>query len=161
MKKGVEAKGGAVGKTPAIELQRQINQFGLSKNAVAKAVGISPITLNHVLTGDKKVDIELSLLFGKYFGTGEALWIDLQRKTGLTEAKKKLAVQLKELKKATPVKEDKKNTGWGTGAGSQKAAKTGVKKTAPKKGAKTGPKKGARKTAQTSSPAASTQSTIF
>jgi addiction module HigA family antidote len=132
MKKATSAKAPVLGKTPAAELQKQIDKFGLSKNAVAKAVGISPITLNQVLIGHKKVDIELSLLFGKYFGTGEAVWIELQRKTGLAEAKAKLAGQLSELKKAAlPVKDDKKAVARGPKAATvaaKRGPKAGVKK---------------------------------
>jgi plasmid maintenance system antidote protein VapI len=137
MRKAASAKAPVLGKTPAAELQKQIDKFGLSKNAVAKAVGLSPITLNQVLIGHKKVDIELSLLFGKYFGTGEAVWIELQRKSGLAEAKAKLAGQLSELKKATPVvKDNKKASARGPKAavgGAKRGPKAGVKKADDKK----------------------------
>jgi plasmid maintenance system antidote protein VapI len=125
--------GSAAGGTPAAELKKQIAKFGLSKSAVSKAVGLNPLTLNSVLDGKKKVDIELALLFGKYFGTGETLWIDLQKKAGLAEAKKKLAKQLQDLKKAVEVKADAPKTG------AKKGPQTGAKK-GPKPGAKRGPK---------------------
>jgi plasmid maintenance system antidote protein VapI len=122
----------AAGKTPAAELQKQIDKFGLSKNAVSKALGLNPTTLIQVLSGKKKVDIELSLLFGKYFGNGEAVWIELQRKAGLADAKQKLAKKLSELKKAVPVKEEKKSA--------VKVSK------APASAAKRGPKAAEKKT---------------
>jgi plasmid maintenance system antidote protein VapI len=142
--------GGAAGGTPAAELKRQIATFGLSKSAVAKAVGLNPLTLNSVLTGKKKVDIELALLFGKYFGTGETLWIELQRKAGLAEAKKKLAKKLQDLKKAVVAKADapkkgpkpgaKRGTAAGAKRGPRAGAGTGPKPAGVKKGTKRGPK---------------------
>jgi addiction module HigA family antidote len=131
MKKATSAKAPVLGKTPAAELQKQIDKFSLSKNAVAKAIGISPITLNQVLVGHKKVDVELSLLFGKYFGTGEAVWIELQRKAGLAEAKVKLAGRLSELKKAALPADDKKAVAKGPKAApvaAKRGPKAGVKK---------------------------------
>jgi addiction module HigA family antidote len=148
--KTTNASAGSSGKTPAAELQKQIDKFGLSKNAVAKAIGMSPITLDSVLKGNKKVDIELSLLFGKYFGTGEAVWIELQRKAGLAEAKKKLAKELSELKKATPAKEEKRGAGKATKAPAG-AAKRGTKATAKKADAKKPARKVTRKPKEASS----------
>jgi addiction module HigA family antidote len=154
---------GAAGKTPASELKRQIELFGLSQSGVAKALGLNPVTLKQVLLGKKKVDIELSLKLSKYFGTTADFWIDLQKKAGLAEAKgnTKLQKQLKELQKAKPAdkpaKGAKKAGAKKTGAkkaGAKKAGtkKAGAKKVGAKKGAKTGAKKGGRKPRTTSSP---------
>jgi plasmid maintenance system antidote protein VapI len=147
MPRAKAAAGGAAGKTPAAELNRQIAKFGITKNAVTKTLGINPQSLNALLEGKKKIDIELALLFGKFFETGETYWIEIQRKAGLAEAKSKLAKKLASIPKASTLdikKGPKPGVKKGPKAGAKKGPKAGAKK-GPKAGAKRGPKAGAKR----------------
>jgi addiction module HigA family antidote len=151
MPRAKAAAGGAAGKSPAAELQKQIAKFGVTKNAVSKTLGINPQSLNALLEGKKKIDVELALLFGKYFGTGETYWIEIQKKAGLAEAKVKLAKKLATLPKAAPStvrKGPKPGVKAGAKVGAKKGPKPGAKKgpkPGPKAGAKKGPKPGAKR----------------
>lgn len=122
------------GKTPAAELEKIIKKFGLSQTQVAKETGMSAMTLKSVLNGQTKVNIERALIFAKYFGTTSDFWIDLQKKTGLAEAKKdsKLQKQLSGIKKAKPSSTEK---GGGKAAGAKRGPKPSVKKAGTKKAA--------------------------
>ena len=127
---------GASGKTPAAELERQIKKFGLSQAQVAKDLGMAPMTLKKLLTGEAKVDIPRAWLFSKYFGTTVDFWIDLQKKAGLADAKSdnKLQKVLKDLKKAKPAAPGAA-VGAKRGPKPVAAAKGGAKKKSPSKGA--------------------------
>ncbi|MDR2509081.1 MAG: helix-turn-helix domain-containing protein [Spirochaetaceae bacterium] len=159
MPRGKSAAGGA-GKTPAAELEKQIKKFGLSQAQVAKDVGLSVMTLKKLLDGKAKVDIERALVFAKYFGTSADYWIELQKKAGLAEAKKdnKLQKQLKDLKKAKPVKAEKAGPGVKKSAvGAKRGPKAGAKKAAPKKTVK----KAVKRTRSTSSSSTPPVSSFF
>lgn len=168
-----KAKGTAGGgKTPAAELNKLIKKLGLAQAQVAKDVGLSVMTLKKILDGKAKVDIERALIFAKYFGTTADFWIDLQKKAGLAEAKKdnKLQKQIKDLKKAKPVKAEKKTAGKPAGkkgkgkgkktAGAKRGPKPGAKKAAAKKPAKKTTKKAVRKP-RTTPPSSSSPLTSF
>jgi addiction module HigA family antidote len=147
MPRAKAAAGGAAGKTPAAELKRQIAKFGVTKNAITQTLGINPQSLNAILEGKKKVDVELALLFGKYFGTGESFWIELQKKSALADAKAKLSKKLASIPKAAP-STAKKGPKPGAKKGPKPGPKAGAKKgpkPGPKAGAKKGPKTGAKR----------------
>ncbi|MDR2468270.1 MAG: HigA family addiction module antidote protein [Spirochaetaceae bacterium] len=141
------------GKTPGAELEKQIKKLNLSQAQVAKDVGLSVMTLKKLLDGNAKVDVERALVFAKYFGTTADYWIELQKKAGLADAKKnnKLQKQLKELKKAKPVKVEKV-------ASKKTPAKKGPKAGVKKAGAKKAGKKAVRKPRAASSSSPTTPS---
>ncbi|GMO54084.1 MAG: hypothetical protein Ta2G_12880 [Termitinemataceae bacterium] len=138
------AAGKGTSTTPGSQLKKKIEEFGLSKSSVAKLVGQNSTGLQKILDGKKGITIEQALVLGKYFGTGESFWIDIQRKFGLDEAKRnsKLQKKLKDLKKAEKVVKGAKGAKASAGKGKKTAGrkpagkKAAAKKPAAKKAAK-------------------------
>jgi len=95
---------GAGGKTPAAELEKILTNLGVAQTRAARDLGMQPATFKNLLSGKKKFEIETCLLVAKYTSTSPDFWIELQRKTGLAEAKAntKLQNQLRDLKKPIP-----------------------------------------------------------
>jgi len=117
------------GKTPAAELAKTLEKLGVAQTRAAKDLGMQPATFKNLLSGKKKFEVETCLLVAKYTGTKADDWIELQKKTGLAEAKanEKLQKQLKELPKPVPT------ASLRGGSTKAAAAKTGAKKSPAKK----------------------------
>ena len=60
--------------------------LSMSKTAVADALKISRQTLYDILDEKQPVTAEMAVRFGKLFGNGPNLWINLQRAYDLAEA---------------------------------------------------------------------------
>jgi addiction module HigA family antidote len=68
--------------------------LGKSKTEIANLLGISRQTLFDILGEKQPVTPSMALRFGKLFGNGPDIWIDLQRAYDLQAAQKKLAKAL-------------------------------------------------------------------
>jgi len=62
--------------------------LGVSKTAVARSVGISRQTLYDILNERQPITAEMAVRFGKLFGNGPHLWLNLQRNYDLAMAEK-------------------------------------------------------------------------
>ncbi len=52
--------------------------LGMSVNALAKALGVSPTRLNDIVRGRRSLTADTALRLARYFGTTPDLWINLQ-----------------------------------------------------------------------------------
>jgi addiction module HigA family antidote len=52
--------------------------LGLTQNALAKALKVSPIRINHIVHGQRSVTADTALRLSRYFGTRPGWWLDLQ-----------------------------------------------------------------------------------
>ena len=52
--------------------------LGLSQAALAKALGVTPIRINHIVRGQRSITADTALRLSRYFGTRPAWWLDLQ-----------------------------------------------------------------------------------
>jgi len=52
--------------------------LGLSQTALAKALGVTPIRINHIVRGQRSITADTALRLSRYFGTRPAWWLDLQ-----------------------------------------------------------------------------------
>ena len=66
--------------------------LALSKTAVAEALGISRQTLYDILNEKQPVTAEMAVRFGKLFGNGARLWVNLQRSHDLAVAERTVDV---------------------------------------------------------------------
>ena len=66
--------------------------LGMTKTAVADALGISRQTLYHILNEKQPVTAEMAVRFGKLFGNGAAFWLNLQRAHDLAIAERTVDV---------------------------------------------------------------------
>jgi addiction module HigA family antidote len=86
------------------ELLREIviPATGLTKTAVAQALGISRTTLYAVLNDDQPVTPELAMRFGKFFKDGPEVWLRMQNARDVWRLSREMR---KSLAKIEPINE--------------------------------------------------------
>jgi antitoxin HigA-1 len=85
---------------PGAFLAEGLGELGLSQADFARAIGVSPMRISHVVKGARPVTAELALLFGKAFEQSPQYWLNLQRQYDLERAEVSLGSRLNEV---TPV----------------------------------------------------------
>lgn len=60
--------------------------LGLSSNALAKAVGVTPARINEIVRGRRGISAETALRLARYFNTDAQSWMNLQIRYELTLA---------------------------------------------------------------------------
>jgi addiction module HigA family antidote len=63
---------------PGDFLSEALEGLGTSQADFARAIGVSPMRISHVINGTRPVTAELALLFGKAFGQSPQYWLNLQ-----------------------------------------------------------------------------------
>jgi antitoxin HigA-1 len=69
----------------------------MSQNALAHAIGVSPMRISHDIKGSRPVTAELAVLFGKVFGQTPTCWMNLQTSYDLKIAQKEMALRVKQV----------------------------------------------------------------
>ena len=52
--------------------------LGLTQAALAKALGVTPIRINHIVHTQRSITADTALRLARYFGTRPGWWLDLQ-----------------------------------------------------------------------------------
>ena len=60
--------------------------FGLSSNALAKAIGVTPARINDIVRERRGITAETALRLAQYFGTDAQSWMNLQNQYELAVA---------------------------------------------------------------------------
>jgi len=81
-------------------LEEFLAPMGISQNALAVSVGVSPRRINEIVLGKRAITADTALRLAHYFGTSEQFWMALQASFDLEEARKKLGPRLKALDRA-------------------------------------------------------------
>lgn len=63
---------------PGEFLKEALEELGTSQAEFARAIGVSPMRISHVVNGTRPVTAELALLFGRAFGQSPQYWLNLQ-----------------------------------------------------------------------------------
>lgn len=84
---------------PGAFLAEILDELGLSQAAFARAIGVHPMRISHIIGGRRPVTAELALLFGKVLGQSPEYWLNLQAAYDLKSAEKALQPQLRSLPK--------------------------------------------------------------
>ena len=63
---------------PGEFLKEALDELGTSQAEFARAIGVAPMRISHVVKGTRPVTAELALLFGRAFGTSPQYWLNLQ-----------------------------------------------------------------------------------
>lgn len=63
---------------PGEFLSEILTEMGISQAEFARAVGLSPMRISHVIKGTRPVTAELALLFGRAFDQTPQYWLNLQ-----------------------------------------------------------------------------------
>jgi addiction module HigA family antidote len=82
---------------PGVFLKEILDELGMSQNAFAHAIGVSPMRISHVIKGSRPVTAELAVLFGKAFGQTPTYWMNLQTSYDLKIVEKTLAQRMQQV----------------------------------------------------------------
>ena len=93
----VKAKNGLPLIHPGEFLAEVLGELGISQAAFARAIGVSPMRVSHVIKGTRPVTAELALLFGKSLDQSPEYWLNLQSAFDLEKARKASGRRLKSI----------------------------------------------------------------
>lgn len=79
---------------PGEFLQEILVDRGISQAQFARAIGVAPMRISHVVKGTRPVTAELALLFGKALGQSPQYWLNLQAAYDLKIAERQIRAQL-------------------------------------------------------------------
>jgi addiction module HigA family antidote len=72
------AKQGLPAIHPGEYLSETLGEMGISQAEFARAIGVSPMRISHIVKGTRPVTAELALLFGRAFDQTPQYWLNLQ-----------------------------------------------------------------------------------
>ena len=71
---------------PGEILRDELDELGLSANALPKALGVPANRVTMILNGQRGVSADTALRLARYFGTTPQLWMNLQKTWELRQA---------------------------------------------------------------------------
>jgi addiction module HigA family antidote len=83
---------------PGEFLAEILGELGVSQAAFARAIGVSPMRISHVIAGSRPVTAELALLFGKALDQSPEYWLNLQSAYDLATARNAVGRRLRGLR---------------------------------------------------------------
>ena len=89
---------------PGWYLHEILEELAVTQAQFARAIGVSPMRVSHVVRGTRPVTAELALLFGRAFGQSPQYWLNLQAAFDLKAAEQSIGSRLSavpELARAT------------------------------------------------------------
>jgi len=81
-----------------ILLEDFMKPLGISQNALARAIKVSPRRINELVHGKRAVSADSDLRLARYFGVSAGIFLGLQIDYDLMEQKRKLGNKLDEIK---------------------------------------------------------------
>ena len=88
------AKKGLPAIHPGEFLAETLEELGVSQAAFARALGVSPMRISHVIKGARPVTAELALLFGRALDQSPQYWLNLQADYDLKTAEASIGPRL-------------------------------------------------------------------
>jgi len=80
---------------PGEFLREALVELGLTQAQFARAIGVAPMRISHLVKGVRPVSAELALLFGRAFGQSPQYWLNLQAAYDLKLAEQSMGSRLK------------------------------------------------------------------
>ena len=68
--------------------------MGLSQNALARAIHVSPRRINEIVLGKRAVTADTDLRLARYFGLSEGFWLGLQTDYDLMQKRREIGKAL-------------------------------------------------------------------
>lgn len=84
---------------PGELLEEILSDLGMSQAAFARAIGVSPMRVSHIVREQRPVTAELALRFGRAFGQSAQFWINLQTSHDLKIAERELGSSLRKVRR--------------------------------------------------------------
>lgn len=85
-----------------ILLEEYLKPMGISQNAMARAIGVSPRAINEIVLGKRAITPAMSIRFGAFFGQSDTFWHGLQVECdfrALTGQRKRLTAHIRPVRK--------------------------------------------------------------
>ena len=89
------AKNGLPAIHPGEFLGETLQELGITQAEFARAIGVSPMRISHVINSSRPVTAELALLFGRAFDQSPQYWLNLQSSYDLKTAEALIGKRLK------------------------------------------------------------------
>ncbi len=87
---------------PGEFLIETLHELGLSQAQFARAIGVSPMRVSHIVNRTRPVTAELALLFGRALGQSPQYWLSLQAAYDLKMAEAAMAKRLQAVAALAP-----------------------------------------------------------
>jgi addiction module HigA family antidote len=84
---------------PGEFLKETLDELGTSQAEFARAIGVSPMRVSHVVNGTRPVTAELALLFGRAFNQSPQYWLNLQAAFDLKSAERQIGGRLRAVRR--------------------------------------------------------------
>jgi len=68
-------------------LEEFMQPLGLSQNALAKALHVTPRRINEIVNGKRSITADTALRLAKFFGNSAEFWMNLQNRYDLETAR--------------------------------------------------------------------------
>ena len=88
---------------PGEFLRETLEELGISQAQFARAIGVVPMRISHVVKGTRPVTAELALLFGRALGQSPEYWLNLQTAYALKIAEQSMGTRLRTVIELAPV----------------------------------------------------------
>ena len=80
---------------PGEFLREILEDRGISQAQFARAIGMAPMRISHVVKGTRPVTAELALLFGRALGQSPQYWLNLRAAYDLKIAERQIRARLR------------------------------------------------------------------
>jgi antitoxin HigA-1 len=87
---------------PGEFLAETLEELALSQAQFARAIGVSPMRISHVINGTRPVTAELALLFGRALDQSPQYWLNLQADYDLKATEVTIRKQLQTVTRLAP-----------------------------------------------------------
>ncbi len=77
-----------------ILLEEFMQPLGLSQNALAKALHVTPRRINEIVNGKRSITADTALRLAQFFGNSAEFWMNLQYKYDLETARDTLSKKI-------------------------------------------------------------------
>jgi antitoxin HigA-1 len=78
-----------------------LDELGISQAQFARAIGVSPMRISHIVRHNRPVTADLALLFGRAFGQSPQYWLNLQSTYELKLAEAEISDKLQSIPELT------------------------------------------------------------
>ncbi len=79
-----------------ILLEEFMQPLGLSQNALAKALHVTPRRINEIVNGKRSITADTALRLAQFFGNSAEFWMNLQYKYDLETARDTLSKKIED-----------------------------------------------------------------
>jgi|SRR5882672_59697 len=84
---------------PGEFLAEALEELDVTQADFARAIGVSPMRISHIVGGTRPVTAELALLFARAFGQSPQYWLNLQTAYDLKTVQREIGGRLKSVRK--------------------------------------------------------------